>query len=119
MSAVSVSEITAPFRPFCDYSSLSLYALSSITLPEYKNSDFVLERPENGGPEGQKRTKMPILCSRSGKTGFGKKLPVGMGPQQMSSNRANEGTQLQNGKLLLLLIFITFNENLSKYFSYE
>ena len=29
------------------------------------------------------------------------------------------GRQLQNGKLLLLLIFITFNENLSKYFSYE
>ena len=81
----------------------------------------------------QKRTKMPILCSGSGEIGIGKKLPVGMGPQQMPSSRcpatavqqprpssrANEGTQLQNGKLLLLLIFITFNENLSKYFSYE
>ena len=38
MSAVSVSEITAPFRPFAlrplrDYSSLSPYALSAITLP--------------------------------------------------------------------------------------
>ena len=67
----------------------------------------------------QKRTKMPILCSGSGEIGIGKKLPIGMGPQPMSSSRANEGTQLQNGKLLLLLIFITFNENLSKYFSYE
>ena len=67
----------------------------------------------------QKRTKMPILCSGSGEIGIGTKLPVGMGPQPMPSNRANEGTQLQNGKLLLLLIFITFNENLSKYFSYE
>ena len=81
----------------------------------------------------QKRTTMPILCSGSGEIGIGKKLPVGMGPQQMPSSRcpatavqqprpssrANEGTQLQNGKLLLLLIFITFNENLSKSFSYE
>ena len=67
----------------------------------------------------QKRTKTPILCSGSGEIGIGKKLPVGIGPQPMPSSRANEGTQLQNGKLLLLLIFITFNENLSKYFSYE
>ena len=76
----------------------------------------------------QKRTKTPILCSRSGEIGIGKKLPVGMGPQPMSNNRSpaaaaqqprKRGTQLQNGKLLLLLIFITFNENLSKYFSYE
>ena len=28
-----------------------------------QNPDFVLERPENGGPEAKKRTKMPILCS--------------------------------------------------------
>ena len=32
-------------------------------LPEHKNADFVLEKPENGGFRGQKRTKMPILCS--------------------------------------------------------
>ena len=31
---------------------------------EHKNPDFVLEIPENEGPEGQKRTKMPILCSK-------------------------------------------------------
>ena len=29
----------------------------------HKNPDFVLEKPENGGPEGQKSTKTPILCS--------------------------------------------------------
>ena len=27
----------------------------------HKNADFVLEKPENGGPEGKKRTKTPIL----------------------------------------------------------
>ena len=37
-------------------------------LPEHKNLDFVLEMPENGGFRGQKRTKMPILCSKSPKT---------------------------------------------------
>ena len=31
----------------------------------HKNADFVLERPENGGSEGKKRTKTPILCSKS------------------------------------------------------
>ena len=31
---------------------------------EHKNLDFVLEKPENGGPEGQKRTKMPFMCSK-------------------------------------------------------
>ena len=31
----------------------------------HKNADFVLERPENGGSEGKKRTKMAILCSKS------------------------------------------------------
>ena len=34
----------------------------------HKNLDFVLEKPENGGSEGKKRTKMPILCSKGGKT---------------------------------------------------
>ncbi len=36
---------------------------------EHKNLDFVLEMPENGGPEGQKRTKMPFMCSKCPKTG--------------------------------------------------
>ena len=35
----------------------------------HKNLDFVLETPENEGPEGQKRTKTPILCSKRPKTG--------------------------------------------------
>ena len=34
----------------------------------HKNLDFVLERPENGGSGGQKRTKTSILCSKSPKT---------------------------------------------------
>ena len=36
----------------------------------HKNADFVLEMPENEGPEGQKRTKTSILCSKSPKTRF-------------------------------------------------
>ena len=38
-------------------------------LPEHKNADFVLEKPKNGGPEGQKSTKTSILCSKRPKTG--------------------------------------------------
>ena len=30
---------------------------------KHKNADFVLEMPKNGGSEGQKSTKTPILCS--------------------------------------------------------
>ena len=37
-------------------------------LPEHKNADFVLERPENGGSRPQKRTKTPIFCSKGLKT---------------------------------------------------
>ena len=37
-------------------------------LPEHKNADFVLEKPKNGGPEGQKSTKTSILCSKRPKT---------------------------------------------------
>ena len=32
----------------------------------------MLEKPENGGSEGKKRTKTPILCSKSQKTGVPK-----------------------------------------------
>ena len=35
----------------------------------HKNLDFVLEKPENGGFEAKKRTKIQILCSKSSKTG--------------------------------------------------
>ena len=41
-----------------------------IPLLEHKNPNFVLEKPENGGFEGQKSTKTPILCSKYPKTGF-------------------------------------------------
>ena len=37
-------------------------------LKAHKNLDFVLEMPENGGPEGRKRTKTLILCSKCPKT---------------------------------------------------
>ena len=32
----------------------------------HKNLDFVLEKPENEGLEGQKSTKMEFLCSGEG-----------------------------------------------------
>ena len=35
---------------------------------KHKNPDFVLESTENWGSGGQKRTKTPILCSKSPKT---------------------------------------------------
>ena len=38
----------------------------------HKKPDFVLETPENGGPGPQKRTKTPILCSKSQKMGVPK-----------------------------------------------
>ena len=40
----------------------------------HKNLDFVLETPENEGPEGQKSTKMEFLCSGVAKTRG--KLPI-------------------------------------------
>ena len=45
--------------------SVSAVTLSNaiLRLPEHKNPDFVLEKPENKGFRPQKRTKMPILCS--------------------------------------------------------
>ena len=38
----------------------------------HKNADSVLEKPENEGSGGQKRTKTPILCSKCPKTGVPK-----------------------------------------------
>ena len=64
----------------------------------HKNADFVLEKWENWHWEE--------VADRDGSAA----------DVQQPRKR---GRQLQNGKLLLLLIFITFNENLSKYFSYE
>ena len=44
----------------------------------HKNLDFVLEKPENGGPEGKKRTKTPILCSKRPKM----RVPKGKSAQK-------------------------------------
>ena len=44
----------------------------------HKNGDFVLEMPENGGSERQKRTKTSILCSKCPKTG----VPEGKSAQK-------------------------------------
>ena len=46
--------------------SVSVVTLPDATFlpPEHKNADFVLEKPENRGSEGQKRTKTSILCSK-------------------------------------------------------
>ena len=38
-------------------------------LHEHKNANFVLEKPENEGSEGQKSTKTSILCSECPKMG--------------------------------------------------
>ena len=38
----------------------------------HKNANYVLEMPEIEGPEGQKSTKTPILCSKCPKTGVSK-----------------------------------------------
>ena len=42
-------------------------------LHEHENANFVLGKPENGGFGGQKRTKMPILCSEREASGIGKR----------------------------------------------
>ena len=47
----------------------------------HKNADFVLEKPENGGPEGKKRTKTSILCS--GRRG------LALGRKEMSIGKHN------------------------------
>ena len=39
---------------------------------KHKNPNFVLEKPENGGPEGKKSTKTSILCSKGPKIGVPK-----------------------------------------------
>ena len=39
----------------------------------HKNLDVVLGKAENGGFGGQKRTKMPILCSEREASGIGKR----------------------------------------------
>ena len=45
---------------------------AALAANEHKNPDFVLEKPENEGFEGQKRTKTSILCSKCPKMGVTK-----------------------------------------------
>ena len=40
-------------------------------LPEHKNPDFVLEKPENEGSKPKKSTKTSILCSEDRKVASG------------------------------------------------
>ena len=47
-------------------------------LHEHKNANFVLGKPENGGSEGQKRTKTSILCSKDPKM----RVPEGKSAQK-------------------------------------
>ena len=54
-----------------------------MNIPEHKNPDFVLEKPENGGPEGQKSTKTPILCSKQQGLSSGRG-PIGIGKHNRS-----------------------------------
>ncbi len=70
MSAVSVSEITAPFRPLLDYSSLSLYALSAMIVP-FRPTSF---RPTSSRPTPSRlrplrdyssRVQKPRFCARN------------------------------------------------------
>ena len=42
---------------------------AALAANEHKNPDFVLEKPENEGSEGQKSTKTLILCSKWPKIG--------------------------------------------------
>ena len=65
----------------------------------HKNLDFVLEKPENEVSEGQKRTKMPILCSGIGKSGIGKRNR-GLECKTVAGN-ANSRAKMQEGGLNL------------------
>ena len=58
----------------------------------HKNLDFVLEKPENRGFGGQKRTKTSILCSKGPKTGVpkGKKAQK---PRFCARNARKQGFQ--------------------------
>ena len=79
MSATQTVPAVVPVAPLLPLLSLlQLLPLLQVVAPvapgrrptkAHKNADFVLEKPKNGGLEGQKSTKTPILCSKSQKTG--------------------------------------------------
>ena len=61
-------------------------------LPEHKNADFVLEKPKNGGPEGQKSTKTSILCSKRPKS-WGPKAKKAQKPRFCARKARKRGFQ--------------------------
>ena len=75
MSATQTVPVVVPVAPVVAVAPVALVAPiapghrpSRGPTKAHKNADFVLGKPENGGPEGKKRTKTPILCSKSLKT---------------------------------------------------
>ena len=61
--------LVVPVAPVAPVALVALVAPGRRPTKAHKNADFVLEKPENGGPEGKKRTKTSILCSKCPKTG--------------------------------------------------
>ena len=61
----------------------------------HKNPIFVLEKPENGGSDSQKRTKNPILCSKRLKTRVSK-------PKKAQKHRfcARNDVKLASGSII-------------------
>ena len=69
-------------------------------LPEHKNPDFVLEIPENGSSEGQKRTKMGLLCAflfREAAHCGPRCLRLALGTAQLWSNHLRTALRLASG----------------------
>ena len=64
----------------------------------HKNLDFVLEKPENEGFGGQKRTKMPILCSEREASGIGKQLPAEVPMRRAIGKQLQARKHFQAGK---------------------
>ena len=69
-------------------------------LPEYKNPDFVLEMPKNGGSECKKRTKMGLLCAflfREAAQCGPRCLRLALGTAQLWSNHLRPALRLASG----------------------
>ena len=60
--------LVVPVAPVAPVALVALVAPGRRPTKAHKNADFVLEKPENGGSEGQKSTKTSILCSKCPKT---------------------------------------------------
>ena len=75
-------------------SETNIQAQLTAHLFAHKNLDFVLETHENGGTEGQKSTKSPILCSKSPKMGV-PKAKKAQKPRFCARNARNWGSRRQ------------------------